>query len=830
MTPPACAWSSRPRTQRAPRGSSTTSTSTPTGPAERSGNAQLQQAMSNTATDTGDARSASERLLEDTWEARERARASRRELWVDAAAGALFVAAAAGLLAVAGGARPLQPVVAALLVALYAVVARVEFPVGAGHVLPTQLVLVPMLVVLPPAAAPGLVACGLLIGTVIDWALGRVPARRLVSAVPDAWHALGAAVVLVVAGSPAIGFHAFPLMTGAFAACCLVDLTSSLVRMRLAGIVPDMAVHVRVMFSVWAVDACLAPLGFAVAVLTEHGIGAVLLVVPLALLLWLLAHDRHRRVEQAHHRLKLLEHERGRLQSAVRRLGDAFAAKLELDALLNILLHGVVDALDAAAGRLELDGLPSPVRLHAGAQERLGDLSPARAATGAPATVTLPVQIAVEPSPVTGTLALVRDGRDFDGDELALLGELVAKAEHAAGEILANQALREQAVTDALTGLGNRRRLSGDLAAALQRATASRPALLLLFDLDGFKAYNDTFGHLAGDQLLTRLGGKLAEAVAGRGAAYRLGGDEFCALLELEDEQLEDLIARTAAGLTETGRQFAIGASLGAVLLPHEADSPDHALQLADERMYAHKRGRAAGPRDQARDLLLRTMQAKMPQLDKHSSEVADLAVRVARERGLTGETLDEIARAAELHDVGKVGIPDAILHKPGPLDPTEWEYMHQHTILGERILNAAPALRAVARLVRSSHERWDGTGYPDRLAGEEIPLGARIVAVCDAYEAMTADRAYRTRLSPEAARRELRAHAGSQFDPTVVNAFLTTMDPDRKAQADDTTRTSIDAAANHIRALLQRQPAPALTAYVLEAATDFAPRAAAQH
>src|SRR3954451_14639917 len=420
MTPPACAWSSRPRTCPAPRGSSTTSTSIPTGPAEGSRSPRLHEVMSNAATDNGDARSASDRLLEDTWEARERVRASRRELWVDAAAGALFVAVAAGLLAVAGTSRPFHPEVAALLVALYAVVARVEFPVGAGHVLPTQLVLVPMLVVLPPAAAPGLVACGLLIGTVIDWTLGRVPARRLMSAVPDAWHALGAAGVLVVAGSPAINFHAFPLMIGAFAACCLVDLTSSLVRMRLAGIVPDMAVHVRVMFAVWAVDACLAPLGFAVAVLTEHGVGAVLLVVPLALLLWLLARDRQARIEQAHHRLKLLEHERGRLQSAVRRLGDAFAAKLELDALLNILLHGAVDALDAAAGQLELDGLSSPVRLHAGPQERLADLPAAVAATEAPATLTLPVRIAVDPSPVTGTLTLLRDGRGFDDDELVL--------------------------------------------------------------------------------------------------------------------------------------------------------------------------------------------------------------------------------------------------------------------------------------------------------------------------------------------------------------------------------------------------------------------------
>jgi diguanylate cyclase (GGDEF)-like protein len=749
--------------------------------------------MTDGQTTESENQSAAERLLEDSWEARARARASRRELIVEAAAGALFLATWAGLLVAQGGARPLQPAAVGLLVVLYVLVARVEFPVGTGHVLPTQLVLVPMLVLLPPAVVPGVVAVGLVAATAIDWALRRVPARRLVSAVPDAWHALGAAVVLVAAGSPPIDFHAVPLMAGAFAACCFVDFVSSLLRMRLAGIVPDVTVQARVMLSVWAIDACLAPLGFAVAVSTEHGLGAVLLVAPLALLLWLLARDRHRRIEQAHHRLKLLEHERGRLRSAVRRLGDAFAAKLELDALLEILLHGAIHSVDAAAGRLEVDGLSAPVRLDAGAEERLRD----------PATVTLPVVIAVDPEPVTGTLQLVRDGRAFDAAELGLLEELTAKAGHAASEILANQALRDQAVTDALTGLGNRRRLAADLATTLESTVDRKPALLLLFDLDGFKSYNDTFGHLAGDQLLTRLGAKLSDAVASHGTAYRLGGDEFCALLRVDGEELDDLIAGAAAALTDTGKQFAIRASFGAVLMPHEADSPDHALQLADERMYAHKRGRAAGPRDQARDVLLRTMQAKHPDLDEHSSEVAHLAVPVARQLGLTGEQLDEIARAAELHDVGKVGIPDAILNKPGPLDATEWQFMHQHTILGERILNAAPALRPVARLVRSSHERWDGTGYPDQLAGEDIPLGARIVAVCDAYEAMTADRPYRNALSEQEAREQLSVNAGTQFDPAVVAAFLMATAPDQRAPADEANRTAVDTTAAHIRALL---------------------------
>jgi two-component system cell cycle response regulator len=141
----------------------------------------------------------------------------------------------------------------------------------------------------------------------------------------------------------------------------------------------------------------------------------------------------------------------------------------------------------------------------------------------------------------------------------------------------------------------------------------------------------------------------------------------------------------------------------------------------------------------------------------------------------LEGEELDVLARAAELHDVGKIAIPDAILSKPEPLNEEEWQFMHRHTILGERILMAASALRPVARLVRSSHERFDGGGYPDRLKGEEIPLGARIIFVCDAYDAMRTDRAYSPGIAPADAIAELRACSGTQFDPEVVEAFIAT-------------------------------------------------------
>src|SRR3954471_1021355 len=158
---------------------------------------------------TSDAHSAAERLLEDSWEGRDR-RAPRRELLAEGAAGAAFLAAAATLVALCG-APGLRPGVAALLVVLYAVVARIEFPVGAGHVVPTQLVLVPMLVLAPPAVVPLLVACGLVGATAVDAGLRRVPARRIVSSVPDAWHSLGPALVLLAAGSPAVDFDELPL-------------------------------------------------------------------------------------------------------------------------------------------------------------------------------------------------------------------------------------------------------------------------------------------------------------------------------------------------------------------------------------------------------------------------------------------------------------------------------------------------------------------------------------------------------------------------------------------------------------------------------------------
>jgi diguanylate cyclase (GGDEF)-like protein/putative nucleotidyltransferase with HDIG domain len=323
--------------------------------------------------------------------------------------------------------------------------------------------------------------------------------------------------------------------------------------------------------------------------------------------------------------------------------------------------------------------------------------------------------------------------------------------------------------TDSLTGLGNRRKLMADLELALE---GGDPVVLVLLDLDGFKAYNDTFGHGAGDALLTRLGRRLATRLAPHGTAYRPGGDEFCVLAPASVDTTASLEARAVDALTDASGVFTVSATSGSVLLGDEAQSVSSALRVADERMYAQKAGKRTGAGGQAKDVLLATLTERSPDLGRHTSEVAELTDAVGRNLGLPDDDLVAIRQAADLHDIGKMAIPDAILEKPGPLTPDEWAFMHQHTVIGQRIVSVAPALVRAGALIRSSHERFDGSGYPDRLAGEQIPIGARVIAVCDAYEAIVSDRPYRAARSPEEALAELRRCAGEQFDPAVVAAF----------------------------------------------------------
>ncbi|HMJ04313.1 MAG TPA: HD-GYP domain-containing protein, partial [Conexibacter sp.] len=218
-------------------------------------------------------------------------------------------------------------------------------------------------------------------------------------------------------------------------------------------------------------------------------------------------------------------------------------------------------------------------------------------------------------------------------------------------------------------------------------------------------------------------------------------------------------------------------AACGVAAVPDEASDASAALRLADNRMYAVKVSAYASSERAMSVALMRMLDERHPGLGSHGEQVAKLVVACAQELRLPDEEIATVERAAELHDLGKVGIPSAILTKPGPLSDEEWDFMRRHSIIGERILAGVPSMECVAPLVRAAHEQWDGRGYPDGLAGEQIPLGARIMAVADAFCAMTENRPYAQARSLHSARSELRACSGTQFDPSVLSAFLDMLD-----------------------------------------------------
>ncbi len=360
---------------------------------------------------------------------------------------------------------------------------------------------------------------------------------------------------------------------------------------------------------------------------------------------------------------------------------------------------------------------------------------------------------------------------------------LVRLAASARENVRLMNTLHSDAVTDPLTGLGNRRQMFSHLERLLD-APGPGNRVFALFDLDGFKAYNDSFGHPAGDALLRRLGRSLQSVVRSDGAAYRLGGDEFCVLVDPGDRPMAAVVEGARAALTARGDGFAIGASGGVVQLPREAASASGALRLADNRMYAEKGARPGRVDRQTHDLLTRILREREPTVSDHQTRVVSLAARLARELELSAEDVDVVMRAAEFHDIGKIAIPDEILTKPGPLDELEWELVRKHTLIGERILGVSPALAPVARVVRSSHERWDGHGYPDGTAGAHIPLASRIIFVCDAFDAMRSERVYSPSKSVADAIAEIRADAGAKFDPRIAEMFCRLVEERQAASA----------------------------------------------
>jgi len=369
-----------------------------------------------------------------------------------------------------------------------------------------------------------------------------------------------------------------------------------------------------------------------------------------------------------------------------------------------------------------------------------------------------------------------------------------------------------RATVDGLTGLPNHRASMTALEQELERGQRyGRPFAVCVLDLDHFKALNDGFGHAAGDATLRELAQVVRQSVRGVDIPGRLGGEEFVIILpEVSAEAAMSAAERIRLAVAQ--HSFAVGGgthvtcSLGIASYPDDGTERDALLAAADRALYAAKQlGRnqfrsAGDPTVDALladavghdsreatalagtiDALVAMVEARDAPTGQHGNQVADLAVALGLEMGLERQAAQMLGIAGRLHDIGKVAVPDAILQKPSRLTTEEWQVVAQHPTIGADILCRVPALRAIAPIIRAHHERWDGLGYPDGLIGAVIPLSARIVAVVDAFHAMTSERPYRQAQSVSWACAELERGAGSQFDPDVVTALQRVV---RKASA----------------------------------------------
>jgi diguanylate cyclase (GGDEF)-like protein len=359
--------------------------------------------------------------------------------------------------------------------------------------------------------------------------------------------------------------------------------------------------------------------------------------------------------------------------------------------------------------------------------------------------------------------------------------------------------LGHAARTDPLTGLLNRRGFHSVFELELDRARRyGQPLALVVGDLDHFKRLNDRFGHGFGDRTLMRLSGILTTATRRIDTVARTGGEEFALLLPETDAHGAFLFAerlRVAVQDAFAGESLLLTMSFGIATYPHDARNAHLVLSAADEALYAAKhlgRNRSVIHNPEMRGLVaqsaggvdagiqIATVVTLAEALDlrdghtaRHSETVGRYAELMARRLGLSDDRVERVRLAGIVHDVGKIAVPDSILQKLGPLDPDEWHEMRKHPETGARLLGGA-RLDDVRSWVLAHHERPDGHGYPRGLVGDEIPLEARIIAVADAYEAMTSDRVYRRALGPELARDQLLEGAGTQFDPDAVDALLT--------------------------------------------------------
>jgi diguanylate cyclase (GGDEF)-like protein/putative nucleotidyltransferase with HDIG domain len=389
--------------------------------------------------------------------------------------------------------------------------------------------------------------------------------------------------------------------------------------------------------------------------------------------------------------------------------------------------------------------------------------------------------------------------RALRSENLRLVSELEKRIEELE---VAKAQLAYQAERDGLTGLYNHRAIHK----AVEEVLVSRPdepVSVIMLDMDGFKMINDTYGHPAGDEVLRHIAGALKTSCGETAILGRCGGDEFMVLLpNMSGEDAVASVERIKAYIsahpfeTKDGSRIPLPLCFGIADTTTAGRAHSSLVAAADAALYDGKRSggdkitlHMSVPTNDAPlrpiegqlgkfdvlDSLVAAIDAKDQYTRRHSEDVTEYATSLVEALGCSTETQNAIRVAGLLHDVGKIGIPASILRKPGKLTDEEYEVMKGHATLSTLIINGLPRLSDILDAVANHHERWDGKGYPRGIAGDEIPLLGRVMAIADAYSAMTTDRPYRSRMPEEDALAEIERHAGTQFDPELARLFVDT-------------------------------------------------------
>ena len=414
-----------------------------------------------------------------------------------------------------------------------------------------------------------------------------------------------------------------------------------------------------------------------------------------------------------------------------------------------------------------------------------------------------------------GVMALARTQGKFSYEDRALVESVALEA----GTALQNARLysdaAERANRDGVTKLFNHRAVQEQLNATLALSRRlNAPFSIVMMDLNNFKFFNDTYGHPVGDDVLRAVAGALRDASRESDVLGRYGGDEFIMLLPGTSAQgALEACARIKTALDERhlepvpGTKLPISISFGWSSFPADGENVLDLLTAADQHLYNYKRGNGSrlisqaknADQDEMRRLKSRAVGGSFGVLDAlvtaidnkdhytrhHSEEVTYLSLLLARELNYDEKLLEAVRISGLLHDVGKIAVPDDVLRHPGKLNREQWEIMQQHPVFGALIVKDVPHLAQVGDGIKYHHEKWDGSGYPEKLTGENIPLMGRLLAMADCYSALTTDRPYRKGWEPEQALEEIARCAGAHFDPHLCAVFLRVMERELKLSAD---------------------------------------------